>query len=154
MLFLQLGCNFNTFCVILNKPILSFQFRPPLVIFLPKEAYTVKTKSVYSKLRKKYWSYSLAVKTTFFTHYLSNLNPEEEGSSCKIDDFMDNYISKLKWAWQAQFLSQAPKILRKCTTFKDVQMMFLWLLDISTGFRFWNFCWSCHIQFLSNPWIV
>ena len=64
---------------------------------------------------------------------------------------MDNYISKLKWAWRAQFLSQAPKILRKCTTFKDVQMMFLWVLDISIGFRFWNFCWSCHIQFLSHP---
>ena len=30
-----------------------------------------------------------------------NLNPKEKGSSGQIDRFMANYISKLKWGWQA-----------------------------------------------------
>ena len=59
------------------------------------------TKSVNPKLRTSYWRYGLAVKTTFFTQYLSNLNPEGEVYSSKIDGFKGNYISKLKWAWQA-----------------------------------------------------
>ena len=50
------------------------------------------------------WSKALAVKTTFFTLYLSNLNPEGEVYSLKIDRYMANYVSNLKWAWQAQFL--------------------------------------------------
>ena len=41
----------------------------------------------YSKM------FSLAVKTTCFTQYLSYLNPKEEASSCKIDGFMTAYVS-------------------------------------------------------------
>ena len=41
----------------------------------------------------------------------------------KIDGFMATYISKLKWAWQAQFLSPTLLILKINITFKDVQMM-------------------------------
>ncbi len=48
-----------------------------------------------------YHRYGLDVKTTFFTQYLSNLNPEGEVYSSKIDGFKGNYISKLKWVWQA-----------------------------------------------------
>ena len=33
-------------------------------------------------------------------------------------------------------------------------MMFLGLFDISIGFRFENFCWSCHMQFLSHLCLV
>ena len=53
-------------------------------------------KSVFLKLLKNGWSYCLAVKTTYFTHYLSYLNPEGGGSSNKIDCFMGHQISKLK----------------------------------------------------------
>ena len=49
-------------------------------------------KSVFLKLIKNGQSYSLAVKTTFFTHYPSNLNPKGNGSSEQIDGFMANYI--------------------------------------------------------------
>ena len=38
-------------------------------------------KSVFLKLTKNGKSYSLAVKTTYFTYYLSNLNPEGGRSS-------------------------------------------------------------------------
>ena len=58
-------------------------------------------KSVSPKLRPSYMRYGLAVKTTCLTQYLSNLNPEGKVSSSKIDGFKGNYISKLKWAWQA-----------------------------------------------------
>ena len=58
-------------------------------------------KSVFLKLLKNGLSYCLAVKTTYFTHYLSYLNPEVGGSSNKIDCFMGHQISKLKRAWQA-----------------------------------------------------
>jgi hypothetical protein len=40
-------------------------------------------------------------KTTWFTQYLSYLNPKGEDSSCNIDRSISTYISKLKWAWQA-----------------------------------------------------
>ncbi len=41
-------------------------------------------KLVFLKLTKTGQSYSLAVKTTYFTYYLSNLNPEAGRSSYKI----------------------------------------------------------------------
>ena len=40
------------------------------------------------KKKKKLSSWSLAMKTTLFTQYLSYLNPKGEDSSCKIDGFM------------------------------------------------------------------
>ena len=58
-------------------------------------------KQVFLKLIKNGESQSLAVKTTFFTLYLSNVNPEGKVSNSKIDGFMANGISKLKWEWQA-----------------------------------------------------
>ena len=58
-------------------------------------------KSVFLKLIKNGESQSLAVKTTLFTHYLSNLNPEGEGFGYKIDKVIAHYVSNLKWAWEA-----------------------------------------------------
>ena len=52
------------------------------------EAYTVKIKLDNSKLQKNY--------------------PEGEVSRSKIDGFMAHCFSKLKWAWRAYFLSNAP----------------------------------------------
>ena len=49
---------------------------------------------------------------------------------------MATYISKLKWAWQAQSLSHTHLILKNYTTFKDVQMMLKHFFDISTGFGY------------------
>ena len=69
--------------------------------FGQEEADERSTKSVNPKLRPNNERYGLAVKTTFLTQYLSNLNPEGEVYSSKIDGFKGNYISKLKWAWQA-----------------------------------------------------
>ena len=58
-------------------------------------------KSVFLKLIKNGESQSLAVKTTFSTHYLSNLNPEGEGFGYKIDKVIAHHVSNLKWAWEA-----------------------------------------------------
>ena len=149
MLFLQLSFYSNGLSVILEKPLLSVQSRPAQVKFyqiLPKQAQIGKTKSVFLKLRINRWSKSLAIKTTFFTLYLSNLNPEEEVSSLKIDGFTADYISKLKWARQAQFLSHILVILRNSVFFEDKQMILLSLFDISTGFRFPKNLKSCSIQ--------
>ena len=77
------------------------------------------------KLRTNYLSLSLAVKTTYFILYVSNLNPEGQDSSCKIDCFMGNYISKLKGAWQAQFLGHTLVTLKNYLFFEDVQVMLL-----------------------------
>ena len=49
------------------------------------------------KITKTVQVYSLAVKAIGFTQYLSYLNPKGEDSSCKIDEFMATYTSKLKW---------------------------------------------------------
>ena len=58
-------------------------------------------KSDFLKLIKNGESQSLAVKTALFTHYLSNLNPEEEGISYKTNRVIAHYVSNLKWAWKA-----------------------------------------------------
>ena len=123
MLFLQLSYYSNGLSVILEKPILSFGFFHPDVQSAQLGGRTQKTKSVFLKLRTNHWSNSLAVKTTFFTLYLSNLNPEDEVCSFKIDRFMANYISKLKWAWQAQFLGYTLLLLQINVTFYDIQMI-------------------------------
>ncbi len=112
------------------------------------------TKSVNPKLRTSYWRYGLAVKTTFLTQYLSNLNPEGKVFSSKIDGFMGNYISKLKWAWQAQFLSYVLLILRNNLFFEDKQMILVSFFDTFTGFKFQKNLKSLPIQFLSNPWVI
>ena len=52
---------------------------------------------------------------------------------------MATYISKLKWAWQAQFLSPTLLTLKIFITFKDVQVMLKHFFDISTGFRYKKF---------------
>ena len=103
---------------------------------LRKQAKAGKTKSVFLKIIKNHWTESLGVKTTFFTLYLSNLNPEGEVSSFKINRFMVHYISKLKWAWQAQFLSHILITLKNNVFFVDKQIILLPLFDIYTGFRF------------------
>ena len=110
-----------------------------------------KTKSGNLKLRTKYQRYGLASITTFFTHYLSNLNPEGEVSSSKIDGLKGNYISKLKWVWQAQFLTYVLLILGNNLFFKDKQMILITLFDISTGLRFQKILKSFPIQVLSHP---
>ena len=46
------------------------------------------------------------------------------------------YISKLKWAWQAYFLTHTHQTLQIYITFEDVQMILLWLFDISNSFSF------------------
>ena len=49
---------------------------------------------------------------------------------------MANYVSNLKWAWQAQFLSHILVILKNNVFFEDKQMILLSLFDTFTGFRF------------------
>ena len=153
MLFLQLTNYSNGFSVILEKPILSFGFIHPAGHFGHLGGRTQKTKSVFLKLRTNHWSNSLAVKTTFFTLYLSNLNPEDEVFSSKIDRLMTNCISKLKWAWRAQFLSRVLVILKISVSFEDKQMILVSFFDIFAGFRFPKNLKSLPIQFLRHPWL-
>ena len=49
---------------------------------------------------------------------------------------MGNYISKLKWAWQAQILSHALLIWQKCISFPYIQIMLLGVLASYIGYRF------------------
>ena len=74
-------------------------------------------------------------------------------SSSKIDRLMTNYISKLKWAWQAQFLSHILVILKTSVFFEDKQMILVSFFDIFAGFRFPKNLKSLPIQFLSHPWL-
>ena len=64
---------------------------------------------------------------------------------------MTIYISKLKWAWEAQFLSHILETLKNNVFFEDKQMILLSIFDISTGFKFPKNLKSLPIQFLSHP---
>ena len=47
-----------------------------------------------------------------------------------------HFKSNLKGAWQAQFLSCALQIFRKCVYFEDAQMILVPYFTISIGFNF------------------
>ena len=64
---------------------------------------------------------------------------------------MTNYISKLKWAWEAQFLSHILVILKNNVFFEDTQMILLPLFDTSTDFRFTKKLCKSTIQTLRYP---
>ena len=66
---------------------------------------------------------------------------------------MKNCISKLKWAWQAQFLSHILVSLKNSVFFEDKQMILVSFFDIFTGFKFPKNLKSLPIQFLSHPWV-
>ena len=92
-------------------------------------------KSGFLKLSKNGRSESLAVKTTYLTHYVSYLNLEGEVSSYKISGFIGNLRSNWKWAWQAQFLSYWPITLENWISFRDVQMVLVSFFEIPYGDR-------------------
>ena len=54
----------------------------------------------------------------------------------RVDWVMGNYISKLKWAWQAQILSHAFLIWQKCICFWYIQMILLGVFASYIGYRF------------------
>ena len=64
-------------------------------------------KSVFLKLIKNGKSESLAIKTTYLTHYVSYLNLEGKVSSNKISRFIGNLSLNWKWAWKAHLLSHS-----------------------------------------------
>ena len=55
---------------------------------------------------------------------------------------MATYTSKLKWAWQALFLSLTLIILKVETTFEDFQMMLELFFDFSAVSDFQRSVWS------------
>ena len=70
-------------------------------------------------------------------HMNLNLNPARiyifpklQVLSWKIKLTTPNSILNFKWAWQAQFLSYIPQILKKYVFFIDVQMILLSFFDI------------------------
>ena len=77
-------------------------------------------KLFFLKLSKNGKSDSLAVKTTYLTHYASYLNLEVEVSSYKISGFIGNLSSNSKWTWKAHFLSNSPLALENWISFRDV----------------------------------
>ena len=64
---------------------------------------------------------------------------------------MAYYVSKLKWAWQAQFLSHILIILNNSAFFEDKQMILVSFFNIFAGLRFQKNLKSLPIQFLSHP---
>ena len=151
MLFWHLGSLSNGLCITLDQLILSFQSRP--------HDWTTwglnwKGKIGWSKITHKPLDWEPRCQNNIFTLCLSNLNPEDEVSSFKIDRLMTNYISKLRWAWQARFLSHILVILKNCVYFEDKQTTLVSFFDIFTGFRFPKNLNSLPIQFLSHPWPI
>jgi hypothetical protein len=67
---------------------------------------------------------------------------------------MATYIPKLKWAWQAQFLSHTLLILKINTTFKGLQIMLLLLFDFFTGFRFSKISVECTLHSEAPPCFI
>ena len=66
---------------------------------------------------------------------------------------MSNCISKLKWAWQAQFLSHTPLIFKNYLFFVDNQIILVLLFKISSGFKDTKNLILFPIQFFSHLWL-
>ena len=74
-------------------------------------AYSDEIKLVFLKLLKNGWSESLAVKTSYFTHEISYLNLEGEGSSFKIGRFMTKLISNFEIGMKGPLFEPIPATL-------------------------------------------
>ena len=105
---------------------------------------------VFLKLCKNGWSNSLDVKTISFTLYVSYLNLKAEVSSYKINGFIGIYISNLKWAWQAQFVSHTPLIFKNSLFFVDNQIIVVIFFKISSSFKDTKNLILFPIQFFSH----
>ena len=70
-----------------------------------------------------------------------------------MDGFITKYISVLKWAWQAQFLSRSQVILKNSVFYEEKQIILVSFWNIFTGFRFPKNLKSLPIQVLRHPWL-
>ena len=68
------------------------------------------------------------------------------GSGFKFDPATPLWSSKLKWAWQVQFLSHNLQILKNCVFSYDNQMILVPFLYIFCGDRFRKLPHSCGVQ--------
>ena len=68
--------------------------------------------------------------------HLKKMNnfPKFCGCSSKIGPATPIQSSKLKWAWQAQFLSHTHETLQNCFFLKDLQMILVPFFEIFDGF--------------------
>ena len=101
MLFLHLSCISNHFTVNQEKPISFCPFSPLSGQSDQQGGYSDKIKSVFANLSKNGWRLGKTVKTTYFTHYISYLNPEGEVVCFKISRFITILILNFDRAWQA-----------------------------------------------------
>ena len=85
MLFLHLSCISNHFSVNHEKPISFCQFSPLIGHSDQQGGYSEKIKSIFANLTKNSQRQGKTVKTTYFTHYISYLNPKGEVDNFKID---------------------------------------------------------------------
>ena len=88
MLFLHLSCISNHFAVNQEKPISFCPLSPLSGQSDQQGGYTDKIKSIFANLTKNGKRLGKTVKTTYFTHYISYLNPEGDVVSFKIDWFV------------------------------------------------------------------
>ena len=85
-------------------------------------------------LRKNFWSGTLAYKSTLEKQYFIVSELKVEVISSKINRVAAIYTSKLKWAWQAQFLSHTLQILEINQSVEASKMVPLYLVNISYSF--------------------
>ena len=64
---------------------------------------------------------------------------------------MSNYILKLKWVWQASFLSHTHLLLEINTNFIDLQMILTPFFNIFNGLKFKNFLKSKAVHVSRGP---
>ena len=76
------------------------------------------------------------------------------GCGLKIEPATPIPSLKLKWMWQAQFLSYTLVTLQNYVFFKDVEIMLVPFFGFSTGFRLRKNSLQSAVHIFSSPCIV
>ena len=97
---------------------------------IPSGGYSRDKKVVFLEFQLSCYRYKKLIKISFVGLLKIYHGPKFEEHSSPYKTATPLRSLKLKWAWQAQFLSHTLKILGKVISFEDLQMILLSFLEI------------------------
>ena len=103
---------------------------------IPTGGYSREEKSVFLEFQLFCYRYKKLIKISYVGLYKIYDWPKFEGHNSLNKTATPLRSSKLKWAWQTQFLSHTLQILGKVIFFEDLQMILVSFLEFSLQQKF------------------
>ena len=121
---------------------------------IPTGGYSREEKSVFLEFQLFCYRYKKLIKISYVGLYKIYDWPKFEGHNSLNKTATPLRSSKLKWAWQTQFLSHTLQILGKVIFFEDLQMMLLSSLEIFIFTKVGKNVPKLDVQVWRSLWLV